>query len=39
MFSNTSSIVILTAVVIIIYAIADIIDEIIFINNVDKILE
>ena len=39
MFSNTSSIVILTAVVMIIYAIADIIDEIIFINNVDKILE
>ena len=39
MFSNTLSIVILTAVVMIIYAIADIIDEIIFINNVDKILE
>lgn len=39
MFSNTSSIVILTAVVMIIYAIADVIDEIIFINNVDKILE
>ena len=39
MFSNTSSIVILTAVVMIIYAIADIIDEIIFISNVDKILE
>ena len=39
MFSNTSSIVILTAVVMIIYAIADIIDEIIVINNVDKILE
>lgn len=39
MFTNTASIVIVTAVVMIIYAIADIIDEFIFMKNLDKIIE
>lgn len=39
MFTNTSSIVIITAVVMIIYAVADVIDEFIFIKNLDKIIE
>lgn len=39
MFCNTSSIVILTAVVMIIYAVSNLIDEIIFIKNVDKVIE
>ena len=38
MFSNTSSIVVITAVVMIVYAITDIIDEFIFIKNLDKII-
>ena len=38
MFSNTSSIVLITAVVMIVYAITDIIDEFIFIKNLDKII-
>lgn len=39
MFMNTASIVVITAVVMIIYAIADIIDEFIFMKNLDKIIE
>lgn len=39
MFTNTSSIVIITAVVMIIYAVADVIDEFIFMKNLDKIIE
>ena len=38
MFSNTSSNVVITAVVMIVYAITDIIDEFIFIKNLDKII-
>lgn len=38
MFSNTSSIVVITAVVMIVYAITDIIYEFIFIKNLDKII-
>ena len=37
--TNTASIVVITAVVMIVYAIADIIDELIFMKNLDKIIE
>lgn len=39
MFSNTSSIIVVTAVVMIIYAISDIIDEFIFIKYIDKLIQ
>lgn len=39
MFTNTVSIVVMTAIVMIIYAISDIIDEIILIRNIDRVLK
>ena len=37
MFTNTASIVVLTAIVMIIYSVTDIIDELIFMKNIDSI--
>lgn len=39
MFINTSSIVIITAIVMIVYAVSNLIDEIIFIRNIDKVIK